>query len=110
MLTLSEKEYLYEIISAVIGEDPTIKQYRHGFNDRTVEVVEKMIDANSKCNAGMKELLVDLMLAGSFSAKGWLKKGLKKARKKLKKEELRGYGCLVSVKSRWKTAIITSAI
>ncbi len=110
MLSVSEKEYLYEIISAVIGEDSTIKKCRYSFNDSTVEVVEKMIDANSKCNAAMKELLLDLMLAGSFATKGWLKKVLKKARKKLKKEELRGYGCLASVKSRWKTAIITSTI
>lgn len=110
MLNMTEKEYLYEIISAVIGEDVTIKQYRHGFNETTVEIVEKMIDASSKCNAGMKQLMIDLMLAGSFAAKGWLKKVIKQGRKVLKKKELRGYGCLVSVKSRWKTEIIGSTI
>lgn len=110
MLTASEKDYLYDVISSVLGEDQTIKQYRHGFNESTVSVVEKMIDANSRCNDNMKQLLVDLMLAGSIATKGWLRKALKEGRKKIDKEELRGYACLVSVKSRWKTAIISTAI
>jgi len=110
MLTTTEKEYLYEIISAVIGNDQSIRQYRHGFNERTVEIVEEMIVASARCNAGMKQLLTDLMLVGSFATKGWLKKIIKKGRKALKVKELHGYGCLVAVKSRWKNTIIISAI
>lgn len=110
MLTHNEKERLYEIIAAVIGDDPAIKSYRNGFNENTVSVVEDMIVANRNCNANMRELLKDLLGASAMFSKGWLKKFLKMSKKKISKTELRGYGCLVSVKSRWKTAIINSAI
>lgn len=110
MLTINEKEYLYEIIASIIGDDITIKSYSHSFNEMTVDVVEKMISAEAKCNKTIKRLLTDLATAGGFVAKGWLKKALKMQKKLTKKSEFKGYGCLVSVKSRWKSQIISSAI
>ncbi|GAB2199367.1 hypothetical protein [Sessilibacter sp. MAH4] len=110
MLNKSEKEDLYKLIVAIIGEDTTIKIYKNNFNERTVDIVEEMLSTDSKCNANIKELLTDLSKGGSIVTKGWLKKLLKTSNKKLKNIELKGYGCLVSVKSRWKSAIINSAL
>jgi len=110
MLTLNEKEHLYQIITSVIGDDSSIRAYKNSFTESTVDVVEKMIEADIKCNASMKELLSNLLLAGQTGAKGWLKKILKTQSKHLKKNDIKGAGCLVSVKSRWKKAIIMSAI
>lgn len=110
MLTSAEKDYLYDIISAVIGEDHSIKAYKTGFSESTISVVEEMVEANFQCNASMKELIKGLMGGSARLSKGWLKKLLKGAKKKLSKSELKGYGCLASVKARWKTAIISSAI
>lgn len=110
MLTKSEKDNLYYLIIAVIGHDATVKIYRHDFNDNTVDIVEDMLSADSKCNANMRKLVVDLSSSGSLATKGWLKKLLKFNSKVIKKIDLKGYGCQVSVKSRWKTAIINSAI
>lgn len=110
MLTSSEKDYLYQIIAGLIGEDTSIKAYRSQFNENTISVVEEMVAANSQCNASMKDLVTDLLGAGATLSKGWLKKALKTSKKKISKSTFRGYGCLVSVKSRWKTAIVSSAI
>lgn len=110
MLEMDEKEYLYEIIAAVIGEDAVIKQYKNSFNEKTVEVVETMIDVSLSCNEGMKQLLANLVLGSGFYTKGWLKKAIKQGRKYFKGKELKGYGCLVSVKARWKMEIIGSTI
>ncbi len=110
MLSTSEKNYLYEVISALIGEDHSIKAYRGSFNESTVSVVEDMVAANSQCNANMKELVTELLGAGARLSKGWLKKALKSSKKRISKSTFRGYGCLASVKSRWKTAIVNTAI
>lgn len=110
MLTTAEKENLYDLLVAIIGEDNTIKVYKHSFNETTVAIVEDMLAADSKCNANMRKLILDLSKGSGLVAKGWLKKVLKLNHKMLKKLDLKGYGCQVSVKSRWKTAIINSAI
>ncbi|PCM45858.1 hypothetical protein [Marinobacter sp. ANT_B65] len=110
MLSKSERENLYDLIVAIIGEDATVRLYKNSFNERTLDVVEDMLSADSKCNANMKKLILDLSKGGGFVAKGWLRKLLKSNNKALKKIDLKGYGCQVSVKSRWKTAIINSAI
>lgn len=110
MLTLNEKEHLYEIITSVIGYDSSIRAYKNSFTENTVDVVEKMIEADIKCNASMKELLSDLLFVGRAGAKGWLRRILKNQIKYLKKNDIKGAGCLVSVKSRWKKAIIMSTI
>ena len=110
MLKSNEKDRLYEVIIAMIGEDSSIKAYKSGFNDKTVAVVEDMIEAGVKCNANMKKLISDLLGASGALTKGWLKKVLGTAKQNLDISELKGYGCLVSVKARWKTAIIYSTI
>ena len=110
MLTILEKENLYNLIVSIIGEDATIKLYKQNFNENTVDVVEDMLSADSKCNQNMRKLILDLSKSGGLVAKGWLRKLLKFNKKVLKEIDLKGYGCQVSVKSRWKTAIINSAI
>ncbi|MFL1403856.1 hypothetical protein ACJO2E_00700 [Marinobacter sp. M1N3S26] len=110
MLTADEKDYLLEIIFATIGEDQAIRNYKSGFNDTTVDVVEQMIEANTTCNENMRELAKDLIGAGGRLAQGWLKKVIKATKKRVSATELRGYGCLVSTKARWKTQIISSTI
>ncbi len=110
MLSNEEKDYLYDIISAVIGEDHSIKVYKIGFNETTIDVVEKMVEQNFQCNSNMKELIKGLLGGASILSKGWLKKMLKVGKKEVSKTELKGYGCLVSVKSKWKSAIINSTI
>tara|TARA_R110002126_G_scaffold43475_7_gene124530 strand:- start:525 stop:857 length:333 start_codon:yes stop_codon:yes gene_type:complete len=110
MLKTNEKARLYELITAMIGEDASIKAYKSGFNQSTVIVVEEMIDASLTCNANMKKLISDLLGVSGTLARGWLSKALATANRNVSITELKGYGCLVSVKSRWKTAIINSTI
>lgn len=110
MLSREEKEYLYQIISAVIGEDASIKAYAISFNENTVLVVEEMVEENFRCNANMKQLVCGLLGSATQLMKGWLNKLLKGTKKKLSKSELKGYGCLVAVKAKWKNAIILSVV
>jgi hypothetical protein len=46
MLSNAEKDKLYEIIIALLGEDETFVIYKSTFNDKTVDIVEQMIEAN----------------------------------------------------------------
>lgn len=110
MLTITEKENLYTLITTIIGEDDTLKASRHSFNGNTVDIVEDMLSTDSKCNANMKNLLTDLATTGSVFGKGWFKKLLKINKDVLNKINLKGYGCQISIKSRWKSAIISSTI
>lgn len=70
MLNPDEKEALYEIIVAVIGEDLSIKAYKSGFNEKTVLVVEEMTDANARCNKNMRELVTDFPGASTLMTRG----------------------------------------
>lgn len=110
MLKTNEKDRLYDLITAMIGEDSSIKAYKSSFNEDTIAVVEDMIDASVKCNANMKKLISDILGASGALTKGWLKKALGMAKQNLDISQLKGYGCLVSVKARWKTAIIYTTI
>lgn len=110
MLSNQEKEYLYQIIASIVGEDQSIKSYTLYFNDETVVVVEKMAEENFKCNANMKELIKGLLGGAAHLSRGWLKKLLKNTKKQLSKSELKGYGCLVQSKATWKTAIVATTI
>jgi hypothetical protein len=110
MLTQSEKDYLYQIIAGLIGEDPSIKSLKNQFNERTITAVEQMVAANKHCNASMKEFIADLVGSGATLSKGWVKMALKGKKKKITKSTFRGYGCIVATKARWRTEILTSAI
>lgn len=110
MLSSEDKQNLYKFIAACIGDDHSIKQYQPLFNDHTIAVVEEMVNENIKCNARMKELLKGLIGGAAHLTKGWLKKLLKTAKKELAEIQLNGLGCLVIVKSRWKSAIMVSTI
>lgn len=110
MLTNEEKDALYQLILATIGEDPSLRQSRYDFNEETVAVVEEMLTANAKCNHSVKELLVGLLGGASLLTRGWLRRWLKTAGKALKQEavKLRGYACLVTTKAQWRNAIIST--
>lgn len=110
MLTSSEKEALYRLIVAVIGEDLSIKSRKQLFNLRTVDVVEDMIVANENCNESMKKLVTDLLGGSAVLAKGWLRTLIKRSRQRIKGIRLQGQGCSVATKSRWRSAIIASVI
>ncbi|REL26641.1 hypothetical protein DXX93_08655 [Thalassotalea euphylliae] len=109
MLSEKEKNELYLLISALIGEDESIRARKSAFNQKTVKVVEKMNAANVDCNALVKKLLASLSSGKSLTSNGWLKKSLDALSKFIGKHELKGYGCLVTTKSRWKSAILVSA-
>src|SRR5690554_59630 len=110
MLTMPEKENLYDLIVAIIGEDATIKIYKHSFTENTVDIVEDMLSADSKCNANMKKRRLDLAKGSSLVAKGWLSKLLQLEKKDYKKIDPLGYACQISLKTAVKTAIINSAM
>lgn len=56
-LSEQEKDQLYSIISAIIGEDAAIHAARSRFTDDTVSVVEDMLVTNMNCNESMKLLV-----------------------------------------------------
>jgi hypothetical protein len=110
MLTNSQQDYLYQIIAAAIGEDISIKRAKKYFNDETVVVVETMIAGNKQCNAAMKELFKGLVSGATGLSRGWLKKALKGSKIVISKTDMKGYGCMVVTKSRWKTPILNTTI
>ena len=83
MLTANEKDYLLDMIFAVIGEDQAVRNYKSGFNEETITVVEQMIEANTSCNENMRKLAKDLLGGSGTLARGWLKKVLKSAKRKV---------------------------
>lgn len=110
MLTSGEKDALYKIISAVMGDDPSIRTRKAQFNLRTVAVVEDMVAANESCNSNMKELITDLIGGYATLSRGWLRRLLKTSKEKVNAIDMHGYGCNVVTKSRWRSAIIISVI
>lgn len=109
-LSEQEKDQLYSIISAIIGEDAAIHAARSRFTDDTVSVVEDMLATNMNCNESMKLLVGEMLSGGRVLANGWLRRALGTASKAVKNGVLKGYGCLVTTKSRWKTEILVSAV
>lgn len=109
-LSEQEKDQLYSIISAIIGEDAAIHAARSRFTGDTVSVVEDMLATNMNCNESMKLLVGEMLSGGRVLANGWLRRALGTASKAVKNGALKGYGCLVSTKSRWKTEILVSAM
>lgn len=80
-LTEQEKDQLYSIISAIIGEDAAILAARSRFTDQTVSVVEDMLTTNMNCNESMKLLVSEMLAGGRVLATGWLKRVLGAASK-----------------------------
>lgn len=108
MLSESQKNELLRLIILFIGNDASVSASKPYFNSATVDVVERMIEANMDCNHTMKELISELLSGGRARAKGWLKHVLGAARVVIDRAELKGYGCQVSAKAKWKTAIVAS--
>lgn len=108
MLSEQQKNELYRLIVVFIGDDPSISGSKLGFNGATVDVVERMIAANIECNQSVKELVSDLVSGGRTLSRGWLKQVLGGAQVVIDSAELRGYGCRVFSKARWKTEILYS--
>lgn len=108
MLSEQQKNELLGLIVLFIGNDPSISSSKPYFNNATVDVVERMIEANINCNQSIKELITNLISGGKALSHGWLKRVLGGAESAIKAAELKGYGCQVATKSKWKPAIITS--
>ncbi|SET49886.1 hypothetical protein SAMN04487962_11116 [Marinobacter segnicrescens] len=83
MLTVNEKDYLLDMVFAVIGEDQAVRNYKSGFNEEAIAVVEQMIEANTSCNENMRKLAKDLLGGSGTLARGWLEKVLKSAKRKV---------------------------
>lgn len=109
-LTEQEKDQLYSIISAFIGGDSAILAARSRFTEQTVAAVEDMVTTNMNCNESMKSLVSEILSGGRVLATEWLKRALGAASKAVKNSTLRGYGCLVTTKARWKTEILISVM
>lgn len=108
MLSVEDKNDLYTVIVAIVGEDRSLLAYKPGFNSNTVEVVEDLISEAIKCNSNLRELVTDLLGGTRILVKGWLRRSLNESAKRVRKMNLRGQGCMVSIKSRWKSVIILS--
>jgi len=110
MLTDDEKNVLYLVIVSVIGEDPSIKQSKGRFNLTTVSIVEKMVKTSKDCNKSMEALVSGLFSPAAFRGTGWLIRLLKLGSVVTPQKNLSGLGCKVTVKAKWKTPILISAI
>jgi hypothetical protein len=110
MLTAQEQADLYEVISAALGPDTSIKSVQNIFNEQTLAIAEEAVVAAANCNANMKKLVFGLLGGTSILAKGWLRKILKKFSKELKAGDVkfRGYACQVVTANNFKTAIVGS--
>jgi len=110
MLSNREKERLYRVIVSVIGEDASIKNVTKSFNMKTVASVETMVATSNQCNENMESLVSGLLTPAAFRGTGWLLKILKLANVVIPKRNLKGLGCTVMVKARWKSYILASTI
>lgn len=110
MLTSTEQDNLLDIIVYVTGNDTSISSYKRNFNSHTALVVEEMLEESTKCNSSMRDFVSDLLGAGQLMTRGWLRTALRTGKKLVRSRELRGYLCLMGVKSKWKSAIIHSTI
>lgn len=110
MLSVQEKEDLYAVIVATFGEDAAFRIRKMHFNEQTSQIVEQAIQEEAKCNASMQELLGDLLGGGSVFVKGWLKRALNTFAKELRRNKniVKGYGCRLSTKIRWKSPIMVT--
>lgn len=108
MLSNSEKEKLYRVIVSVIGEDASIKSVAKSFNMKTVSIVETMVKTSYQCNENMETLVSGLLTPAAFRGTGWLLKILKLANVVIPKRNLKGLGCTVMVKARWRSPILLS--
>lgn len=59
-LTDDEKQSVIEIMETLYGYDSALVGQKHAINDRTVDALEEAIDALEKCNADLKDLVVQL--------------------------------------------------
>lgn len=87
MLSELQKNELHGLIVLFIGNDVSVSRSRPHFNSATVS---------------------ELISGGRVRSRGWLKHALGGARAMIERAELRGYGCQVSAKAKWKAAIIAS--
>lgn len=63
------------------------------------------MQAGTNCNKSMKDLVLGLIDAKSLMVKGWLKKSLKKLKRDVKKTDMNGIVCMISTKTRWRSAL-----
>lgn len=112
MLSTEDKDALYDLITAVIGEDASIRAARHRFNEATIGVAEVLLKESARCNAGMYELLTGLVGGASLLAKGWLRRSLKVVSRAMKESDYRlnGYACRVAIKSQWKREVLMTTM
>ena len=111
MLTALEQDDLYVVIASFLGDDPSIKQYKNGFSEQTIKVVEDMFSVDANCNQVMKELIVGLISGGRLVLRSrWLKVSLSLISRELKTKKIHVAACRNTIKSRWKSPIIYSAM
>jgi len=110
VLTTREQDYLYQIIAAAIGDDITIKRAKVYFNEESVIIAEQMIESNKQCNVAIKELFKGLLGGGAALSRGWLRKVLKRSKKIISRSNIKGYACMATSKSKWKSAILLTTI
>ena len=108
MLREQKKDNLLDLIELFIGNDHSIAARKSSFNSRTVDAVERMIEANIDCNLNMQKLVENLVSGGRALSRGWLKHALGGAKEIIQKSKLNGYGCQVVAKRNWKSEILYS--
>ena len=83
---------------------------KSAFNERTVEVVERVAEEVAECNDSVKALLSDLVGGGRILVKGKLRHLLGKLRRRLEDDKLRlnGLACRNATKYKWQGEIIRS--
>lgn len=109
-MTPEEKQQLFEIITLVIGHDPSISALKTDFNEDTIQVVELMLADLANCNSAFKDILLGLMSGGRVATKGWLRKAIGTTAQAMKRVNLQFYTCSVSIKLKYSTPIKTSTI
>ncbi len=112
ILTTSEKDQLMDILRVIFrGQHSRFESVKHGFNNRTVNLVEEALNELIECNQGMKDLVTSLTGGASKIAKGWLKRVLRSFSQRLKDNriQLDGLGCQVTTARNYGTAIYLSA-
>ena len=111
MLSITDQNNLYVVITAYIGEDESIKSWKNAFNEQTITVVEEMISANTQCNAAMKDLIVKLTSIGKIPIRGrWLKRVLTILAKGLKSTTFDTPACRNVIKNNFKQLIMSSCV
>ena len=98
-LSDKEKKDLMTIVEGMFGSGNQLHIYEKSFNDKTIKVVESIIEETAKCNQNLKALIFSVIGGLSFAHSGWLKKALAELAAYIRADKFKVQGAMCGASS-----------